>query len=140
MGCRGRSFVRTVVGVVSLLGLGGAEKAFAAIGTPVLLGTFGSRTTATSTSVTLGAAVATGQTVIVTLAIEPVVGAASCGDSVGGNTWNVDADVTDGSGSSGVRTVICSGAISVPLPINATVTVTHPSSDRQAMTASSVSG
>ena len=93
---RGRwlGVVARVVPAALMVVLGCTGNAAAAIGTPGFVGSFGSQTTATSTSVTLGGAIPVGETLIVTVALEPVVGTASCGDSAGGGTWTVDADVT----------------------------------------------
>src|SRR5436309_7317377 len=60
----------------------------------------------TSVAVTVPAAgVTAGDTVIVTFAMDPALGAVSCADSKG-NTYTQDVDVTNGSGTTGVRTVV----------------------------------
>jgi uncharacterized repeat protein (TIGR01451 family) len=104
------------------------------------IGTNGSGTSGTTISVTVPAAgVAAGDTVVVSVALDPAVGPVTCADT-GGNAYSVDADRTNGSGTSGVRTVVCSAAVATALPAGASITVTHPSVTATAISASEFSG
>src|SRR5881392_2818485 len=82
---------------------------------------------------------ADGDTVIVTFAMDPSAGAVSCADS-GGNSYSLDADVTNGSGTSGVRTVIFSAFINTALGNQDTITVTHPLATSKAVSVNEFSG
>src|SRR5262249_58206548 len=62
-----------------------------------------------------------------------------CTDS-GGNAYSVDVDRTNGSGTSGVRTVVCSATAQTALAAGATITVTHPLVTAAAISASEFSG
>ena len=136
---------KRVVGAVASWSLIGAcllapAAVRAAIGTPQAIGSAGARTASTGTTVLVTGSVPLNGTVIVTAAIEPVVGPVGCTDTVG-NTYSVDADATNGSGTSGVRTIVCSATAAVPLVGGAdAVIVSHPSTDRRTMTVMSVTG
>ncbi len=90
------------------------------------VGTAGSQTVGTTLTVAVGAAgVAADDTLIVAVALDPASGAVACADDAG-NVYTVDADATRGSGTSGVRTVVCSARVTTPLAAGDTITVTHP--------------
>ncbi len=81
-----------------------------------------------------------GNRVIVAFSMDPVPGFVVCTDGQN-NTYTVDADVTTGSGSTGVRTVVFSGYVKTPLAIADKVLVIHPASAvARAMAASEFSG
>ena len=105
-----RLLTRTLLALVLLAGPARSE-ARAAIAFVQNVGSNGNTTPGTSLSVGVSNGAAVGDTVIVTFAMDPSAGAVSCADS-GGNSYSLDADVTNGSGTSGVRTVVCS-ALSV---------------------------
>src|SRR5207302_9984225 len=91
------------------------------------VGSTGSGATGTTIAVTVPAgSVAAGHTLIVTVALDPAAAAVSCSDSKG-NTYTKDVDLTLGSGTDGVRTVVCSAAVRTPLAAGNTIVVTHPS-------------
>lgn len=94
----------------------------------------------TSLSVAVPAAgVAAGHTLIVTVAMDPALGTVSCGDSQG-NVYAVDADVANGSGTAGVRTVVCSAAVATPLGVGDTVTVSLPTVAARGMSVDEFAG
>src|SRR5206468_5053244 len=79
------------------------------------LGTNGNETASTTISITpLAGSVAVGHGVIVTVAMDPDTGTVSCADSQG-NTYNKDADQTNGSGTTGVRILIFSTRVTTAL-------------------------
>lgn len=67
--------------------------------------------------------VPTGHAVIVAFALNPSAATLSCSDSRG-NTYTADADVTNGSGSTGVRTVVFSTNVTTALEAGDTITLT----------------
>src|SRR5262245_23774045 len=70
------------------------------------VGTSSSKSTGTTLNVFVPASgVAAGNSVIVTLAFDPASGAVLCSDTRG-NSYSVDKDITNGSGTSGVRVVV----------------------------------
>src|SRR5439155_2576958 len=71
----------------------------------------------------LSGSVAAGNTVIVTFAMDPDAGTVSCADSKG-NTYSKDADQTNGSSTSGVRTVVFSAPVTTALASGDSITVT----------------
>src|SRR5262249_35107048 len=75
-----------------------------------------------------------GDTIIITVALDPASGTVSCADSKG-NAYTKDVDVTKGSGTSGVRSVIFSSPVKTALAGGNTITVTHPSLAARAMRA-----
>src|SRR6266850_1251054 len=100
----------------------------------------GTNTLGTSISLTVPPSrVAAGHTVIVTVAMDPAAGAVTCTDEHG-NVYTKDADVTNGSGTTGVRTVVFSGYIITLLDDGETITVTHPSLAAIAVSADELSG
>src|SRR5213593_1963959 len=79
------------------------------------LGANGNENAGTTISITpLAGSVAVGHGVIVSVAMDPDSGAVSCADS-GGNTYNLDADQINGSGTTGVRTLIFSTRVTTAL-------------------------
>jgi hypothetical protein len=132
------SFLVGLPSVSSLLP--GATPAFAAITFVKNVGIASSTTTGTTLSVTVPAAgVAAGTSVIVSVAINPSAGTISCTDTKS-NTYAVDRDVTNGSGTSGVRTIILSAHNVIALASGNTITCTHPSVAARAMSANQFLG
>ena len=131
---------RALLALVLLAGPARAE-AQAAIAFVRNVGVDGNTVAGTSISVTLqgNVSVAVGDTLIVTLVMDPSAGAVSCADSKG-NSYTVDADVTNGSGTSGVRTVVCSATVATALGTNNTITVTHPLARSKALSVNEFSG
>src|SRR2546428_12637533 len=114
--------------------------AAATIGLVRNVGSTGSGATGTTLAVTVpSGGVAAGHTLIVTVALDPAAGAVSCSDSKG-NTYTKDIDLTRGSGTDGVRTVVCSAAIRTALAAGNTIVVTHPSAMARAMNVAEFSG
>src|SRR5438552_3456823 len=135
-----RLLTRTLLALVLLAGPAGSE-ARAAIAFVHNVGTNGNTVPGTSLSITLQGAtnVAVGDTVIVTFAMDPSAGSVSCADSRG-NSYGLDADVTNGSGTSGVRTVIFSAFVNTALGNQDTITVTHPLATSKAVSVDEFSG
>ncbi|HYY06800.1 MAG TPA: DUF4215 domain-containing protein, partial [Candidatus Limnocylindria bacterium] len=133
-----RLMARALLGLLLLAGPVSSE-AQAAIVLTQNVGFGGNTVPSTSISVTAPRTVAAGDTVIVTFVMDPSAGAVSCADS-GGNAYSVDADVTNGSGTSGVRTVVCSAKIVTALVTNDTITVTHPLVAAKALSVNAFSG
>ena len=92
----------------------------------------------TSVTVPVGG-VAFGHTVLVSFAIDPVAGAVSCTDTQG-NSYSVVIDFSNGSGTTGVRSVVFSARIVTALVPGNTITVTHPSVDVRAVSMNEFSG
>jgi len=91
------------------------------------LGTNGARNLNGTLAINASGAVAVGNTVIVSFAMD-ALGAetgVSCADARG-NSYGVDAAETVGSGATGARVVVCSSILTTALVANDTVTVTHP--------------
>ncbi|TMA80782.1 MAG: hypothetical protein E6J72_07360, partial [Deltaproteobacteria bacterium] len=89
--------------------------------------------------------VAANDTIIVTLAMDPAADSSDPTHPAGvtdtkGNTYTKDADVTIGSGTSGVRTVVFSAPVGTALVSGNTITVTHPSAAAKAVSVSEFSG
>jgi cysteine-rich repeat protein len=100
----------------------------------------GTKTTGTSLFVMAPAGgVAAGNTVLVAFAMDAAAGAVSCVDARG-NTYTRDADVTNGAGTTGVRTVVFSSSITVALLAGDRITVAHPSAAARGMSVSEFSG
>ena len=91
-----------------------SPSAGAAIALVKNLGTNGNTTSGKTLAINPSSTVAVGDTVIVTFAMDPDSGTVSCADSKG-NTYSKDADKTNGSGTSGVRTVIFSAPVTTAL-------------------------
>src|SRR5947207_2012003 len=122
------------------LQLAHAPQAFAAIAFVKNVGFLADNTTGTTSSVTVPAGgVAFGHTVLVSLAIDPVAGAVSCTDTQG-NSYSVVIDFSNGSGTTGVRSVVFSARIVTALVPGNTITVTHPSVDVRAVSMNEFSG
>jgi len=68
---------------------------------------------------------AMGNTIFVLFAMDPASGSVTVIDSKG-NTYTQDKDVTNGSGTSGVRTLVFSARVTTALSGD-TITITHPS-------------
>src|SRR5439155_26201312 len=75
----------------------------------------------------LAANVVVGHGVIVTVAMDPDAGTVSCADSQG-NVYNKDADQANGSGTTGVRTLIFSTRVTSALSSGDSITVTFQNS------------
>jgi len=78
-------------------------------------------TTLTISPVTASA----GHTIFVLFSMDPASGSVTVTDSKG-NTYTQDKDVTNGSGTSGVRTLVFSARVTSALSSD-TITITHPS-------------
>ena len=88
----------------------------------------------------LGTTVQAGNRVIVSFSMEAQSGFVTCTDGMN-NTYVVDADVTTGSGSSGVRTVVFSAYIDTSLaPLDKILVILPETSAARAMTATEFSG
>src|SRR5204863_8908296 len=86
------------------------------------LGTNGNEVSGKTISITpIAGSVSAGDVVIVTLAMDPDPGTVSCADTEG-NTYLKDADWTNGSGTSGVRTVVFSARATTALQTSDTIT------------------
>src|SRR5437867_4262751 len=135
-----RLMTRALLALVLLAGPARSE-AQAAIAFVKNVGVGGTTVAGTSISVTLqgSVSVAVGDALIVTFVMDPAAGAVSCADSRG-NSYSVDADVTNGSGTSGVRTVVCSASVATALGNNDTITVTHPLATSKALSVNEFSG
>jgi len=104
------------------------------------VGTAGNATAGTTIAVTVPAAgVAANNTVIVTFAMDPAAGTVSVADTRG-NTYTSNADIVNGSGTSGVRTVILSARVTTALTSGNTITVTFPSVAAKAVSVNEFSG
>jgi len=85
------------------------------------------------------AGVAAGHTLIVTVAMDAATGTVSCGDSQG-NVYTQDADLTNGAGTAGVRTVVFSGPIVNALGSGDSVTVSFPTVAARALSVDEFAG
>src|SRR5438094_908245 len=94
----------------------------------------------TSISVTVPAGgVAFGHTVLVSFAMDPAAGAVSCADTKG-NSYSAVVDFANGSGTSGVRTVVFAARIVTALAAGNTITVSYPSVAASAVSINEFSG
>lgn len=100
------------------------------------LGTNNTKTTGTTLAITTTNAVAAGESVAVALAMDPAAGTVSCADSAG-NTYTVQDQVTNGSGTSGIRLVVLAAHNAGAMAAGGTITVTHPSCAARAVSAAS---
>src|SRR5436309_1731640 len=115
-------------------------QALAAIAFVKNVGINESSTTGTSLSVTVPAGgVVFGHTLLVSFAIDPAAGAVSCADSKG-NSYSKVMDFANGSGTTGVRTVVFSARVVTALVFGNTITVTHPSVRSRALSINEFSG
>src|SRR6266480_950139 len=122
---------------VALLFSLAASEARAVIAFVKNIGTNSSATTDTTIAVTVPAAgVATGDSVILTLAMADASGGVTATDSKG-NTYSLAADITN---ASNVRTVILAAHNVTALVSGDTITVTHPSASVRALSANEFSG
>ncbi|MEJ6979879.1 MBG domain-containing protein, partial [Pedobacter sp. P351] len=114
---------------------------FAQIQPPAIIGINSSLTSGTSISISVPAAgVSLGKTILVTVAMDPSSTAVSITDTRG-NTYTKDADVTNGSVASGVRTLIFSAPVSTALVSANSITVSFATAVvTKAVSAFSVSG
>ena len=104
------------------------------------IGSTATTITATNTTIVVPAGgVATGNAIILTLATDPVSGSFSCADNRG-NTYTVDANIANGSGTSGVRTAILSARNIVALAQGDVISCSHPSSSARVLSANEFSG
>src|SRR5206468_2315449 len=98
------------------------------ISAPVTIATVGDTTAGTSLqSPNVSQAVPIGNTIIVTVAMDPNSGAVTVTDTKG-NIYTKDADVTNGSGTSGVRTLVFSAPVTTALTTSDKVTVNFATS------------
>jgi hypothetical protein len=115
-------------------------EAFAAIAFVKNIGLASGATTGTTLSVAVPTAgVAAGTSIIVSLAMNPSAGTVSCTDTRS-NSYAIDRDIINGSGTTGVRTVILSAHNVLSLTSGNTITCTHPSVTARAMSANQFSG
>jgi hypothetical protein len=91
------------------------------------VGTANDKTTGTTLSTGAGSLnQVAGSVVVVAFAMDPAAGTVSCADTQG-NTYTLDKDVTNGSGTSGVRLCVFRSKLTTALTGPETITVTHPS-------------
>jgi len=111
------------------------------IAAPVTIATAGNRTASTTLqSTTFSQAVPVGNTLIVSVAMDPNSGSVSLSDGKG-NVYTADADVTNGSGTSGVRTLVFSAPITFALTTSDRITATFgTSTTSKALSVHSVAG
>src|SRR5947207_3081824 len=132
-----RNWARRAIVTLALLLPLAASEARAGIGFVKNIGTNSSATTGTTIAVTVPAAgVATGDSVILTLAMADASGGVTATDSKG-NTYSLAADITN---ASNVRTVILAAHHVTALVSGNTITVTHPSASVRALSANEFSG
>lgn len=132
------------VGSVLMLSFGvlvsSAPMALAAVGTPVSIGQNSSISNSSSISITVpSGGVATGNTIIISFAMDPQTGTVTASDTKG-NTYNKDTDVSNGTGSSGVRTIVFSAPVTTALVSGNTITVSFPTAKSKAISVYYVSG
>src|SRR5438094_7250327 len=132
-----RNRARRAIATLALLLPLAASEARAVIAFVKNIGTNSSATTGTTIAVTVPAAgVATGDSVILTLAMADASGGVTAIDSKG-NTYSLAADITN---ASNVRTVILAAHNVTALVSGDTITVTHPSASVRALSANEFSG
>src|SRR5437867_3163720 len=128
---------RLAIATLALLLPLAASEARAVIAFVKNIGRNSSTTTDTTIAVTVPAAgVATGDSVILTLAMADASGGVTATDSKG-NTYSLAADITN---ASNVRTVILAAHNVTALVSGDTITVTHPSASVRALSANEFSG
>jgi cysteine-rich repeat protein len=131
---------RWVILALPLLLVLPASEAAGAIAFVTNVGTNGNTTTGSTIAVTVAAGgVAVNNTVIVAFAMDPATGAVTVADTRG-NTYTSNADVSNGSGTNGVRTVVLSTRLTTALLAGDTITVTHPSVAARAVSVNVFSG
>ena len=105
---------------------GGILVALRPANSPVSIGTATSTTSGTTLATTTTSAVAVNQAVIVAVAMDPTNVTVTVSDT-GGNTYNLDEDITNGTLTRGVRTLVFSARVTTALASGATITVTFSS-------------
>src|SRR5438094_3764803 len=132
-----RNRARLAIATLALLLPLAASEARAVIGFVKNIGTNASATTGTTIAVTVPAAgVATGDSVILTLAMADASPGVTATDSKG-NTYSLAADITN---ASNVRTVILAAHNVTALVSGDTITVTHPTPSARALSPNELSG
>ena len=86
------------------------------------LGSSGNEIPGTTVSITLAGGAASRHTVIVTVAMDPAASGVSCADSRG-NAYSLDADKRNGSGLTGVRSLVFSAPLTTALQAGDKITV-----------------
>lgn len=105
--------------------------------TPTFIDGFGvapAKSAHTTTSTPPDATLAVGTLVVVGLAMDPATGTVSFADSAS-NTYAVVHDVSNGSGTSGVRVVTAWSVLTTQLTTGGSITATHPSVTSSALVA-----
>jgi len=104
------------------------------------IGTTALSSKSSSTAIAVPAAgVAAGNSIILSLALNPSTGAVSCGDTRG-NGYTANLDVSNGSGNSGVRIVVLSAHNVNALSSGQTISCAHPSVAARALAANEFFG
>src|SRR5262245_10230006 len=130
-----RPFARLVAAAALLFGLATAPPAYATLAFVKNVGTAAiGHSTGKTLALTLGAGVSVpvGEMIAVAFAVDPNSGAITCADTKG-NTYVADVDVANGSGTSGVRSVVFHALVGTALAPGDKITVTHPSTKDRAM-------
>src|SRR5262249_43511807 len=131
--CAGLSTLFSVNPVTSFRFLPHASIAWGDIAFVKTIGSTATTTAATTTTIVVPAAgVAVGNSIILTLAMDPASGNVSCTDNRG-NAYTVDANVANGSGTSGVRTTILSARIASALTQGDIISCSHSSAAARAL-------
>lgn len=81
---------------------------------------------ATTTVITTTAATAAGESILVAFGMDPAAGTVSAVDSAS-NTYTIQEEVTNGSGTAGCRVVVLAKHDAAALSSGGTITITHPS-------------
>src|SRR5262245_29204228 len=102
------------------------------ISTPVSIGIAGNKTASTSIAFNPTAAVSVGNTILLSFAMDPTAGAVTATDTQG-NVYTKDADVANGSGTTGVRSVVFSAPILYALSTSDTITINFASTTAKAV-------
>ena len=87
----------------------------------IIIGTKSSTTSSKNITVNVTANVSLGNTIIVSIAMDPSSATVTVGDTH--NTYSTDADVTNGSSTYGIRTLVFSAPVSIVLNSTDTITV-----------------
>ncbi len=131
-----RPLVLALATLVSIAGL--PSRAAAAISFVKNVGTASSTTANTTTAITLGAgATAAGNSIVVSITMDAVAGAVSVADSAG-NSYG--AAVTDNTNAGNVRNLVFAVHGALAVANGGTITVTHPSTTRRAVSAAEFAG
>src|SRR5262245_8199706 len=96
--------------VISLLCLS-VPSAFATIGTPVKIASGGTEVPAASATPVSNVNAPAGDTIIVLFAMDPKAGGTASASDSAGNSYTTDLDVTNGLGTTGVRTMVFSARV-----------------------------